>query len=60
MRTARDDTKDTRTAAQLLTWISALEAAISQAETDNGDQENDQTAGNTNHNHNALKRVKRS
>jgi hypothetical protein len=52
--------QDTRTVAQLLTRISALEAAISQEETDGDDQENDQSAGNTNRNHNALKRVKHS
>jgi hypothetical protein len=52
--------KDTRQAAQLLTKISKLEAMVSQADTEQEeDQENDQDAGNSNRNHEALKRPKK-
>ena len=66
LRLAREDKQDTRSAAQLLTKIAALEKKVSQvtfAEDEGGD-ENDQdagnTAGNSNRSHSALRKPKRS
>jgi hypothetical protein len=60
LRAARGDKKDTRQAAQLLTRHSKLEAMVSQTNTENDNEpENEQHAGNSNRNHKALKRPKR-
>jgi hypothetical protein len=67
LRLAREDKQDTRSAAQLLTKMAALEKKVSQAVTfaeDEGGDENDQDAGNTagnpNRSHSALKKPKRT
>jgi hypothetical protein len=67
LRIARDDKQDTRSTAQLLTKLAALEKKVSQAVTFAEDEEGDEnnqdagnTAGNPNRSHSALKKPKRT